>query len=80
MTRHGAGQRAGSSAFPALSGNPSNINRIAQGQIDDILATGNVVTRTHPNHGPFIEVWAPDGRGARWYADGRFFGFLEPGS
>ena len=80
LTKHGAGQRASSSAFPALSGSAANINQVAEGQINDILATGNVVTRTHPNHGPIIEVWAPDGRGARWYADGRFFGFLEPGS
>lgn len=78
LTKHAAGQRGGSSAFPSLSGNPANINRIAQGQIDDILANGRVVTRTHPNHGPIVEVFAPDGRGARWYADGRFFGFLEP--
>ena len=78
LTKHAGGQRAGTSAFPSLSGNPANINQVAQAQIDDILATGRVVTRTHPNHGPIIEVFAPDGRGARWYADGRFFGFLEP--
>lgn len=78
LSKHGTGQRAGSSAFPALSGNQQNWNLIAQGQIDDILSTGQMVQRTHPNHGPIIEVFAPDGRGARWYADGRFFGFLEP--
>lgn len=78
LTKHAGGQRAGGSAFPALSGNPANINRIAQSQVDDILSNGRVVTRTHPNHGPIVEVFAPDGRGARWYADGRFFGFLEP--
>jgi len=78
LTKHAGGQRAGTSAFPSLSGNPANINQVAKAPIDDILATGRVVTRTHPNHGPIIEVFAPDGRGARWYADGRFFGFLEP--
>ena len=78
LTKHGTGQRAGNSTFPALSGNVANINRIAREQIDDILTTGQAVTRNHPNHGPIIEVFAPDGRGARWYADGTFFGFLEP--
>ncbi len=78
LSKHGTGQRAASSAFPSLSGNQHNWNLIAQGQIDDILSTGQMVQRTHPNHGPIIEVFAPDGRGARWYADGRFFGFLEP--
>lgn len=80
LTKHAAGQRAGSGAFPALRGGSAQINEIAEFQVNDILtAPGSKFTqRTHHNFGKVLDVTAPDGRGLRFDSEGRFVGFLEP--
>jgi hypothetical protein len=79
LTKHATGQRAGSSAFPALSGNPAQINATAQGILDDILtAPGSVVVpKTSGNFAGGFEVIAPDGRKAVFDANNIFQYFGE---
>lgn len=69
-----------SSAFPAARGNPAQINQARQNIVDDILnASGSTQTmRSTDRFGDVVEVVAPDGRGVRFSADGKFIGFLEP--
>lgn len=68
------------SAFPRADGNPASINQKAQAIVEEILgSSGNTITtRHHARFGDVTEVRAPDGRGVRYGADGRFIGFLEP--
>lgn len=68
------------SAFPKPSGNPAQINRTAQGIVDDILRNPASTTsvRETGRFGRVTDVIAPDGRGLRFDASGRFIGLLEP--
>lgn len=77
LQKHGG--REGS-AFPPVSGNPASINRQGQSVVDDILTSPGsmTVTRNHARYGEVMEVRAPDGRGVRYDANGKFMGFLEP--
>ncbi len=77
LQKHGS--RSGS-AFPGARGNPAAINRQAQDIVDELLTTPGTssVTRHHARFGDVLEIRAPDGRGLRYGADGKFFGFLEP--
>ena len=73
------GDREGS-AFPAAKGNPLSVNQQGQHAVDDILTSpgSTTVTRNHARFGQVTEVRAPDGRGVRYGADGKFIGFMEP--
>jgi filamentous hemagglutinin len=73
------GSRPGS-AFPSTSGPPTNINAAGQDIVEEILTnTGTTfVQRHHAKFGTIIEFYAPDGRGVRFDANGKFIGFLEP--
>ena len=77
LQKHGG--RSGS-AFPEVRSNPAEINKAGQAVVDEILtAPGSTTTRRHhARFGDVIEVRAPDGRGVRYDASGRFIGFLEP--
>jgi filamentous hemagglutinin len=77
LQKHGG--RPGS-AFPAARSTPGEINKAGQAVVDEILtAPGSTTTRRHhARFGDVIEVRAPDGRGVRYDASGRFIGFLEP--
>ena len=77
LQKHGGRQ---GSAFPAAQSSPADISRAGQAVVDDILTSpGSTVTkRHHARFGDVIEVRAPDGRGVRYDAAGRFIGFLEP--
>jgi hypothetical protein len=78
LTKHGAGARAGNSAFPA-AGNPAQINAAAQDALDDILTDpGSVVLpKTSGNFAGGFEVIAPDGRKAVYDANNVFQYFGE---
>lgn len=77
LQKHGG--REGS-AFPAAKGNPLSVNQQGQHAVDDILTSpgSTTVTRNHARFGQVTEVRAPDGRGVRYGADGKFINFLEP--
>lgn len=77
LQKHGG--REGS-AFPAAKGNPLSVNQQGQHAVDNILTSpgSTTVTRNHARFGQVTEVRAPDGRGVRYGADGKFIGFLEP--
>ena len=70
------GNRSGT-AFPRTQGNPSQINQSGQEVLDDILTSPGSITRSGNRFGG-DDIIAPDGRGARFDADGVFRGFLEP--
>ncbi|MBX8547547.1 hemagglutinin repeat-containing protein [Pseudomonas cichorii] len=77
LQKHGS--REGS-AFPSVKGSPSEIN--AQGQkIADEILNNPASTVTHKDTGRFgkvMDIVAPDGRGLRYDANGKFIGLLEP--
>jgi RHS repeat-associated protein len=77
LQKHGSRQ---GSAFPEATGNPQSINQQAQKMVDDILTSpsSTAVTRHHARFGEVTEIRAPDGRGIRYGADGKFIGLLEP--
>jgi RHS repeat-associated protein len=79
LTKHGSGARPGNQKFPDSKGSPTQINRIAQEQVDDILSNpGTTVTNTSKGRfGPTIEYTAPDGRGLVFKANGEFLFFKE---
>jgi len=61
-------------------GNPSAMNGRGQAILDEIVNSPDTqwTARHHAMHGDIIEGRLPDGRGARWSADGNnFFGFIE---
>jgi len=64
-------------AFPRARGNPPRINQSGQDVLDDILTSPGSTTRSGNRFGG-DDIIAPDGRGARFDADGVFRGFLEP--
>ncbi|MFC3944978.1 hypothetical protein HX857_14335 [Pseudomonas gingeri] len=77
LQKHGS--REGS-AFPSVKGSPSEIN--AQGQkIADEILNNPASTITYKDTGRFgkvMDIVAPDGRGLRYDASGKFIGLLEP--
>ncbi|MGF6662185.1 filamentous hemagglutinin [Paraburkholderia atlantica] len=68
------------SAFPAAKGNPAAINDQGQQIVDSILnnPASTVTQRDTGRFGTVTDITAPDGRGVRYSADGKFIGFLEP--
>jgi RHS repeat-associated protein len=79
LTKHGAGARPGNSKFPAAKGSPSQINKMAQDIVDDVLTNpGTTITNSYrPRFGNTIEYTAPDGRGLVFKASGEFLFFKE---
>lgn len=79
LTKHAEGQRAGSRAFPCLSGSADEINAAAQNIVDDILtnpqSTATVVTRCRFKGG--VDIYDSSGRGVRYDKDKNFVTFLE---
>lgn len=77
LQKHGA--RPGS-AFPSVKGGPRAINAQGQQIVDEILGNpgSKSFSRHHARFGNVSEIRAPDGRGIRYSADGKFIGFLEP--
>lgn len=75
LMKHQAGGRAGSVKFPGAKGGPEAWNRAGQHQLDDILTSPGSTTKQLGRGG--WQVTAPDGRGARFNADGSFSGFVE---
>lgn len=51
LAKHAQGKRAGSSAFPAVKGTPSDINSLAQTILDDILGDPTSITKVRPGKG-----------------------------
>lgn len=77
LQKHGS--REGS-AFPSVKGSPSEINAQGQKIAQDILSNP-ASTITYKNTGRFgkvMDIVAPDGRGLRYDANGKFIGLLEP--
>jgi hypothetical protein len=79
LTKHAAGQRGDSSAFPGLEGGPEEINDAAHAQVDQILQDPGTVRGTgyRGRFGETIEFDAPDGRGLVYDRDGNFLFFKE---
>ena len=75
LQKHRAGGRPGASKFPGVKGPPGNWNQAGQDQLDDILTIPGSTTTPLGRGG--WQVTAPDGRGARFNADGGFAGFVE---
>jgi filamentous hemagglutinin len=74
LQKHGS--RPGS-AFPQATGNPSQMNEQGQGVLEEILNSPGATVKEGNRFGG-IDVVAPDGRGARFDANGGLRGFLEP--
>ncbi|WP_258042126.1 DUF6861 domain-containing protein [Pseudomonas syringae] len=77
LQKHGG--REGS-IFPGVKGSPSEINAQGQRMLDEILNNPSTVA-TYNNTGRFgkvIDITAPDGKGLRYDATGKFIGLLEP--
>jgi hypothetical protein len=68
------------SVFPAVKGNPAAINKQGQMVVDDILNNpeSTMTRRDTGRFGNVIDITAPDGRGVRFSADGKFITLLEP--
>jgi|GEM_PF-268111 len=75
LTKHGQGARSGNVLFPPATGSPARVNQLGQSQLDDIL--GNPRSTFTPLGRGGVKVAHPDGRAARFDADGRFSGFVE---
>ena len=75
LSKHAAGQRGNNSPFPPLSGKNSNINQIANQQLEEILNSPDANFRKLGRGG--IEARLPDGRGVRFNKDGTFSGFVD---
>ena len=77
LQKHAA--RVGST-FPEAAGTPAEISRVAQGIVDEILASPGTTynVRNTGRFGRVIDVVAADGRGVRYSSSGSFIGFLEP--
>lgn len=73
------GSRPGS-AFAAATGNVAAKKAAGQAIVEDILTApgGRIVRVTSGKWKGGNEVYAPDGRGVRYNAAGKFEGFLEP--
>ena len=62
-------------------GNPEELSKRGQDNLDHIINAKDTqwVARHHVRFGNIVEGRLPDGRGARWSADGKkFHGFLDP--
>ncbi|VVP60948.1 hypothetical protein PS880_06229 [Pseudomonas fluorescens] len=77
LQKHGS--REGS-AFPSVKGSPSEINAQGQKIADDILSNpaSTVTYKDTGRFGKVMDIVAPDGRGLRYDASGKFIGLLEP--
>jgi RHS repeat-associated protein len=75
LQKHRAGGRPGASKFPGVRGGPANWNAAGQDLLDDILTTPG--GKTTPLGRGGWQVTTPDGRAARFNANGAFSGFIE---
>jgi RHS repeat-associated protein len=75
LQKHRIGGRPGSSKFPGVKGPPASWNAAGQDHLDDILTAPGSTTTPLGRGG--LKVTHPDGRGARFNADGSFDGFVE---
>ena len=61
---------------PSATGCPMPIGSLVQAVLND---PGAYIERGYKQRfGPFLDIWASDGRGLRYSESGRFYGFLEP--
>jgi hypothetical protein len=84
LTRAGRAFQKHGSRNPGLWGQPTgsanDLNVMGQTHLDEIVNSSDTVwtSRHHAMYGDILEGHLPDGRGARWSADGSyFFGFLD---
>ena len=72
LSKHAAGKRVGSSAFPDAKGNPAQINQQAKKVLDDILNDPNKVVKQRPGRPgeQLLQVHRPDGSGVMYKWDG----------
>jgi hypothetical protein len=84
LTQAGRAFQKHGSRNPGLWGQPrgnvSALNVAGQAHLDEIVNSSDTVwvTRHHAMYGGILEGRLPDGRGARWSADGsHFYGFLD---
>ena len=75
LVKHQKGLRPGATKFSGVKGQPSAWNEAGQAHLDDILTNPASTTTTLGRGG--LKVTAPDGRAARFNADGSFDGFVE---
>jgi hypothetical protein len=77
LQKHGQGQRPNEvSPFPAVRGNPQNINRIGQQQLDEILShPQSAIVRGSGRRNSGVDIVHPDGRIARFDEFGNMVGF-----
>ncbi|WP_316359476.1 hypothetical protein [Candidatus Neptunichlamydia sp. REUL1] len=69
------------SVFPKPSGNIHEVNMQGQKVLDEILnhPDKSILKEPHLNFGEVLDVWHPNGHGARFSKDGKkMIGFLEP--
>ncbi len=79
LTKHGQGARPGNNLYPKATGNPRQINTLAQQIVEEILEDPQT-KQTFGYRGRFgktIEFDAPDGRGLVYNSEGRFLFFKE---
>ncbi len=77
LQKHGS--RPGS-AFPPTTGPAATVNQAGQAELSSILNSPGVTFRAGQSgrYGAYVDVIAPNGKGARFASDGTFIGFLEP--
>jgi len=56
----------------------ASVNGAAHSALRDIMRNGVTTTPNLARYGQVTETQIPGGFGARWYADGRFIGFINP--
>ena len=69
------------SVFPKPKGTPQEVNMQGQRVLDDILNHPDkcILKEPHLNFGEVLDIWHPNGHGARFTTDGKkMIGFLEP--
>jgi len=73
LAKHGG--RLGS-LFPAAKGNPSQINQQGESIVREIVSHPNKVVIPSADNLKF-DVYAPDGKGVRFFANGAMEGLIE---
>jgi hypothetical protein len=77
LAKHAVGARSGSSAFPAPSGSPANINKQASELLSDILSDPSSVMKQRPGRPgeQLLQIFRPDGSGViyKWKDTGWVF-------
>ena len=77
LAKHAVGARSGSSAFPAPSGSPANINKQASDLLSDIISDPSSVMKQRPGRPgeQLLQIFRPDGSGViyKWKDTGWVF-------